>query len=229
MTRCLAVMNFRFAREVLFALGCVGMVLALSDCALTSKAEFVTLRYFAPEIGAAQPAGVAPRTEGVAMDPASASLLRLGRVSSGSNLRERIAYRTAANESAYYEDLRWTERPEVFVRRKLGQSLFEVHGFRRAITGEAPTLEVEVIGFEELRLTVGRKVQIQLLVTLYRDNGVVFERTFTVDRPVAGVHPKIEDVVFAMATALDVAVDQVALTARRVLLENRDSAAASAL
>ncbi len=181
-----------------------------SGCALTSKADVVNIRYFSPEV-------VKPRLTGAdATAPSapaqnSAVEVRLGRVSSGPNLRERIAYRDAAYELGYYDDWRWTERPETFVRRELGRSLFEGHGFHRVLGGSAPTLDVEVIAFDDLRLPGGRAARVQLKVILFEDTGVVFEDTITVDRPVSAAKPKIEDVVAAMAAALDAAAEQVAV------------------
>jgi len=196
-----------------FILGLVmltsAVVAGTSGCALTSKADVVNIRYFSPEV-------VRPRLTGADAAPAPTSPndaveVRLGRVSSGPNLRERIAYRDAAYELGYYEDWRWTERPETFVRRELGRSLFESHGFRRVLGGAAPTLEVEVIAFDDLRLSTGRAARVQLKVILFEDTGVVLEETITVDRPVAGDKPRIEEVVAAMAQALDAASEQVAV------------------
>jgi len=176
-----------------------------AGCALTSKADVVPIRYFSPEV-------VKPRLTGAdaSTAPNDAVEVRLGRVSSGPNLRERIAYRDAAYELGYYDDWRWTERPETYVRRELGRTLFEERGFRRVLGGSAPSLEVEVIAFDDLRLASGRAARVQLKVILFEDSGVVYEDTFTIDRPVAGDKPKIEDVVAAMAAALDLAAEQIA-------------------
>lgn len=195
----------------------------VTACALLSKSEFAEIRYFSPE-------RATPRTSsaGPAVAPASGAAkkpvrLRLGRVSSGRNLRERIAYRGAAYELGYYRDLRWTERPEAYVERALGRSLFEVHGLRRVLSGTAPTLEVEVIAFDELRLPKIRAARIQLKLMLYDDTGAVLDDTLTVDRPVAGETPEIEDVVAAMANALDAAADQTTLRVQMALAASRSS------
>ena len=186
---------------------CSVAVAGTSGCALTSKADVANIRYFSPEV-------VRPRltgADGSAPGPATGAVeVRLGRVSSGPNLRERIAYRDAAYELGYYADWRWTERPETFVRRELGRTLYEGHGFHRVLGGAAPTLDVEVIAFDDLRLPTGRAARVQLKVILFEDAGVVFEDTITVDRPVPGGAPKIEDVVAAMATALELASEQAA-------------------
>jgi cholesterol transport system auxiliary component len=180
-----------------------------TGCALTSKAEVVDIRYFSPEqikprlsSGDASMAPAAPA-------PNHALEVRLGRVTSGPNLRERIAFRDDAFELGYYEDRRWTERPETFVRRSLGRTLFEEKGFHRAMGGDAPTIEVEVIAFDELKLASGHAARVQLKVVLTGDRDVLFEETLTVDRPVNGAKPKFEDVIAAMADALDGACEQI--------------------
>lgn len=196
-------------------------VTAASGCALLSKSEIVEVRYFSPEHANVKPTVAQPRvtpTEAVSDGPIE---VRFGRVSSGANLRERIAYRNAAFELGYYEDLRWVERPETYVRRELGRALFERHGFRRVLKGASPVLDVEVTAFDDLRLNATRAARIQLKLMLYEDRGVIFEDTLTVDRPVAGENPKIEDVVAAMAVALDAAAEQVALKVENALATRR--------
>ena len=208
-------MTCSIGKTLLEVLWVASVALAVNACALTSKAEVVDVRYFNPEridprIDRAAPAA-APQTTIPTLR------LRLGRVSSGPNLRERIAYRNSAYELGYYEDLHWTERPEVYVRREFGRSLFETHALRRVLTGAAPTLDVELIAFDEVRLKASRVARIQLKVILYDDAGVIFEDTLTIDRPVTGENPTIEDVVAAMAIALDAASEQVALRVQQSL------------
>jgi cholesterol transport system auxiliary component len=199
----------------------VWLAAGAGGCALTSKANVVDIRYFSPE-------QVKPRltsadaSRALALPAPNAGLdLRLGRVSSGSNLRERIAFRDAAYELGYYENWRWTERPEAFVRRELGRKVFEEHGLHRVFGGAAPTLDVEVIAFDDLRLESGRAARVQLNVVLVADDGVLWEDTITVDRPVSVEKPKIEDVVAAMASALDEASEHVALTVQSLLARHR--------
>ena len=201
--------------------------LALSGCALTSKADLVETRYFSPE--QVKPRlNVADANAPAAAAPNGALEVRLGRVSSGPNLRERIAFRDAAYELGYYEDWRWTERPETFVRRELGRTLFEEKGMHRILGGASPTLEVEVISFDDMRLKTGRSARVQLKVILYEDNGVIWEDTLTVERPVSGDKPKIEDVVAAMAAALDGAAEQVSEKVQSALLAKRAAAPVAA-
>jgi cholesterol transport system auxiliary component len=200
------------------ALCALGGVFGTSACALTSKADLVETRYFSPEhVKAGGDDAKAPP----APAPNAALELRLGRVLSGSNLRERIAYRNAAYELGYYENLRWTERPEAYVRRELGRSLFEEHGLHRVLSGVAPSLDVEVIAFDDVRLATGRAARIQLKIILFEDNGVILEETLSVDRPVAGEKAKIEDVIAAMASALEAAAELVTLKVQAALVAHR--------
>lgn len=212
---------------IALALCAAGIAFGTSACALTSKADLVETRYFSPERVKPRLSGADPTAAPPASAPNGALRVRLGRVSSGPNLRERIAYRDAAYELGYYEDLRWSERPETYVRRELGRSLFEEHGLQRVLGGVAPTLDVEVIAFDDLRLKTGRAARVQLKVLLYEDNSVIFEDTLTVDRPVAGDKPKIEDVVAAMAAALDASAEQVTLKVRNALAAKRSATPAA--
>jgi cholesterol transport system auxiliary component len=194
-----------------------GLAAGTSACALTSKADLVTTRYFSPErvrprLDSAD-ATVAPRAAGT-----QGLALRLGRVSSGPNLRERIAYRDAAFEVGFYEELRWAERPEIYVRRAFSRALFEDHRLQRVLGGLAPTLEIEVLGFDDLRLKTGRAARVQLHFALYEDDSVLFEDTVTVDRAVAGDAPAFESVVASMSMALDAATEEVAVKVERALL-----------
>jgi cholesterol transport system auxiliary component len=174
-------------------------------CALTSKAEALTVRYYDPE-------SVAPVRLTSAGAP-TAPQIEIGRVSSGVNLREKIAYRTTAFEVGFYDDRRWTERPEVYVRRALARTLFEEHGFTRALAGQAPTLDVEVVAFEELRggaRSAGDVARVRLRVVLHDDRDALLEKTITVDRPVARGGEHFEAFARAMAEAMDAATHAIA-------------------
>jgi cholesterol transport system auxiliary component len=208
-------MTSSISNALLVVVTSASLALGTNACALTSKAEVVDVRYFNPERITSRINRTAPAATLQTAVPALQ--LRLGRVSSGPNLRERIAYRNSTYEQGYYEDLHWTERPEIYVRRELGRSLFETHALRRVLTGAAPTLDVELIAFDEVRLVASRVARIQLKLILYEDEGVLFEDTLTIDRPVTGEMPTIEDVVAAMAMALEAASEQVALRVEKSL------------
>jgi cholesterol transport system auxiliary component len=77
--------------------------------------------------------------------------LRPGQFESAAYLEERIAYRLSETELGYYDDRRWTELPEQFMRRELLFELFERRGLRHIVTGRAPMLDVELARFEYIR------------------------------------------------------------------------------
>jgi cholesterol transport system auxiliary component len=135
--------------------------------------------------------------------------VRLGRVSSGTNLRERIAHRDTEFEIAYYDELRWTERPEVYLRRALGRALFDRHALPHAQFGRALTLDAELIAFEEVRLPTLRAARIQLRWHLSDNERVVREQTVTMDRPLDSA-ARIEDMVAALAAVLETAAESIA-------------------
>ena len=92
----------RLARALL--LGCLA-----SGCALLTKADPLTPRYFS-----AEPSSVGPVTSGsvTADSSAPARELKLGRVTSASYLGERLVFRDSAYELGFYEARRWTEKTE---------------------------------------------------------------------------------------------------------------------
>ena len=88
----------------------------LAGCALTSKGEALTPRYFTPLVesdASAEPTPARPGAE-----------LRLGMVAPAAHIEQRIAYRVSDAELAYYDDRRWSAPPEELVRRALERELF---------------------------------------------------------------------------------------------------------
>lgn len=149
------------------------LLVALSlGCALTSKGEPLTPRYFSPTLG---PAAAEARRDAAPLE------LRIGRIEPAAHLEERIAYRVDESELAYYDDRRWTEPPEQFVRRALDSQLFEARSFRRVVSGAAPTLDVEVLSFEEVRGGGAPRARLGLLISLRDDRHALLERTITHD------------------------------------------------
>jgi cholesterol transport system auxiliary component len=146
---------------------------ALSGCALLGKSEPLVPRYFTPEYDG----------DAVAAPARSELQLRLGRVEGWSHLRERMAARNAAREFFYYEDRRWTERPEIYLRRALTRTLFEERGVVEALSGRAVTLEVELIAFEEIEQP--HRARMQAWLVLRDDRIGLLEETITVEQPVA--------------------------------------------
>ncbi len=188
----------------------------LEACALFGKSAPLDIRYYsaerapwsgppAPVLAAALgPAGTTPQN--AASGPAARATLRLGRVTSGDYLRERIAYRSSARELGYYETRRWTERPEAYLRRALASALFEERSLTRAVSGPAPTLEVELIEFDEQLAPVhAARVRARALLTDQRVSR--FEHTFSAEQPVDGRN--FERVASAMAAALDRCVEEI--------------------
>lgn len=188
------------------------LALASSGCALTSKGSALPVRWFDPEMATHTTTSAA----GAVVAPAQPFAVELGRVTSGAHLQEKIAYREAAFEVGFYDDKRWTERPEAYVRRALARTLFEERGIQRALAGQAPALEVEVLSFEELR---GRPptARIQLRILLHDHRAALLEQTITVDRAAPPGDESFEAFVHAMAQALDAAAEEVAREVERAL------------
>ncbi len=122
-------------------------VLALScvpACALTNKADPLNLRYFSPytpESRQRPERGVQPEVVTV----------RIESVEAAAHLTEPIAYRTSEPELAYYEDLRWTETPNVYLERAIGDALFADGTLRRGLTEGIYTVAVLLEAFDEIK------------------------------------------------------------------------------
>lgn len=192
---------------------------SLCGCAFFGKSEPLTPRYYTADV--ARPSGApsassAPRPE-----------LRLGAVLGGSHLRERIAYRTGPHELGFYEQRRWTERPEVYVRRALAQALYEQRGLVQVVSGLAPTLEVELISFDELQKP-SHAVRIEARVTLLDGRSVRLARVFTAEQPVQGEADDFAKVPDAMSEALTRIVDEIAERVVAELPAKQASASAEA-
>jgi cholesterol transport system auxiliary component len=172
-------------------------VASTCGCALLSRGSAVDVRWFTPDQAHA-PVGNAEMQPG--------RELRLGRVISGSAVGLRIAFGDGLYEVGYYDSRRWTERPEHYVRRALDRALFEGGGFRRALTGDAPSLDVDVLEFQEVKVPTTHAARLTLHVVLSTDR-VLLERTVTVSEPAAG---DFEAFVAAMAIALEASTAEIA-------------------
>jgi uncharacterized lipoprotein YmbA len=148
-------------------------LLLLPGCALTNKAQSNFPRYFSPALP-----HVAPLAQRSGVE------LRLGRVSAGAHLREKMAYRSSTYEVGFYDDLLWTEKPAEYLRRALSQVLFEEQGLRSIVSGAAPVLDVELVSFEELRVPQPAAL-VRLTFVLRNERTVLLEQTLTVERPLA--------------------------------------------
>jgi cholesterol transport system auxiliary component len=191
-------------------------ILALSPqigCALFLKSDPFVPRYFSPETATTSASPIAP----------SGLELRLGRVNAADYLRDRIVFRDSAYEVGYYEERRWTETPESYVRRELGRALFDRRGVRQIMYGAGSTLDVDVIAFEEVRgpAHVGR---VELTYVVVGDRTVQFAHSITVERPIANTTASAaaDSIVQALGRAL---VDAVEIVAEGTCKELRVEAA----
>jgi cholesterol transport system auxiliary component len=196
-------------RKARCAVMAVAASLSVSSCALLTKSDPVEPRYYTPEpLRAAEDR----RPPAARPDPHPAVRLRLRAVNAGIHLKQRIVYRESPTELGFYEERRWAELPEDYLRRLLAESLFEAHGVQRVVAGPAPTMEVELAAFEEVRhpRRVGR---VQIVFLLHDGNVVRLEETVTVERPItagAGDEDASADAaVRALSEALGVAVEQI--------------------
>ncbi|WP_438022020.1 ABC-type transport auxiliary lipoprotein family protein [Sorangium sp. So ce233] len=170
------------------------LLLAVPGCALTSKAEPLTVRYFTPRWEASSRAPDRGSADG--------PRLRLGRISSSSHLRNRIVYRSSDVEVAMYEDRRWTEKPEEYVRRALARALFEERPLVQAVSGGGPALDIELLAFDEVHRRGGRAARVTLHYAVQDDRTVLDTRSMTVDVEVRGDIEDPENMAAAMGAAL---------------------------
>lgn len=162
-----------------------GLLLAaagpLGGCALTGRGKSIEPRYFSADI--APP--TAPRSDhapAVASAGDESMMLRLGRIRSGGDLKEEIVYRTSAHELGFYEEYRWAERPEEYLRRGLVQSLYTERGLKQSLVSAAPTLDVELLSFEEVRGSQPQ-ARVAVMAALHDERVVRYFRTIEVQRP----------------------------------------------
>lgn len=175
---------------------------ALSACSLTSNAPPLDVAYFTVDV----PQTTTTRSAELGATPVK---IALGRVRSSSFLRNRIVYRQTNDALGEYERWRWTEYPEVYVRRSLAHSLFDDGRFVQSLGRDVPTLDVELIAFEEVRRNGARAARVQLAYRLHVDDRVLASDTVTVERP-APTEGGIPPVVEALERALDQATSRIA-------------------
>lgn len=186
--------HFTVAWLFCFALG-------LNGCALLSKGEVPMRRYFSPALPtSSSPAGL----------PRSTAELRLGRVTAGVYIAERIMFRESAHEVGFYDDRLWTEKPEAYLRRGLSRVLFEEQGLRSVVRGAGPTLDVELLNFEEVKAPA-HLARVKVAFALSDERVVLLQQTLSVERPIAASSPETEAsaVAQAMGEALSQAVYEI--------------------
>ena len=178
------------------------VAVAHGGCALTSKADAQSARMFSVERQTKAPE--LPEPEGAPLE------LRLGQVDAASHLEERITYRLHGAELAYYDDRRWTEEPEQYVRRALERELFERRHIRRVVSGASATLDVELTAFEELRGPPAR-VRLALSYTLHDARQSSLERSLVIERALTDTAEpdRAQQVAAALAIALTDAVSEI--------------------
>jgi cholesterol transport system auxiliary component len=175
---------------------------ALASCALTSKGDALYPRFFSPE--------PEPKAREIPAPAGPPLELRLGQVEAASYLEQRISYRVRESELAYYDDRRWTEAPENYLRRALAREFFERRHVRRVVSGRGATLDVELTAFEELRGPPA-KVRLGLRYTVHEHGQSSLERSLVVERPLPTTEESdpARQVAAALALALAQAVTQV--------------------
>lgn len=194
-----------WSRPVMVATLALLAVVSTLGCALLGKADMLGTRYFEPELPRPEAATKATVT------PAGAPMeLRLGRVTASAYLRNRLVYRTSSVELGAYEDRQWTERPEEYLRRAVAIALFDVRGIRHVLSGDSPTLDVELAAFEELRHGDRSTGRVTIRYALRDPSSVWMTDSITVDRATKQGSRQPEDVVAAIAAALASAAGAVA-------------------
>lgn len=136
--------------------------------------------------------------------------LRLRSVESAAAIERRVLWRLSEVEIGYAGSEQWTELPMVYVEQALRRELFEARGLSRAHDPDAPTLDVFLRRFEEIREEEQHQVRVTLTLSLAdgRTQRGLVERTVEVVRPVS--EESVEAMARAMGGALDDAVRQVA-------------------
>lgn len=180
----------------------LSLALALNGCALLSKGEVPVRRYFSPDL----PVSSTPPSE-----QHSTSELRLGRVTAGAAIAERIMFRESEHEVGFYDDRIWTQKPDQYLRRGLTRVLFEEKGLRSVMRGAAPTLDVELINFEEVKKPQ-HVARVKIAFALSDERVVSLQQTLTVERPIPeGDHDgEASAVAQAMGEALRDALNDIA-------------------
>lgn len=191
----------------------------MAGCALLSKTDPMEVRYFE---AVEKPAQQASGSE-------NGPRLRLGLVKAASHLDRRMVSRRGAHELSYHELLRWTERPEEYLRRSLLRDLYEQAGFTRVVSGPAPTLDVELIAFEELEQNGQRRGRIELQAVLHDERVQLAQETISIETKVDdAAGDKAEALVAALGEALGLATKRVTERTRQVLAAGRDERGAAA-
>ncbi|NUO54646.1 MAG: hypothetical protein HOV80_37885 [Polyangiaceae bacterium] len=178
--------------------GCTG-------CALMSKAESLDVRYFAPEVP--EP----PRE--VRVQPAAADgqalAVRVGRMSASAHLRKYLVYRSTPVELRMDMSRWWAEAPEDYLQRAIVDALFVEHPVQQALSASVPTLDCELLAFEQVTDKKQQKARVSVRFALHDQVRVLAAGTLTVDRALHEADDP-EELAKALGGALEEATDQVA-------------------
>lgn len=159
-------------------------------------------RYFVP------PSALAGGDDPPADPAPTARPVRLRRVRAVGYLGEQIAWRGGDLGRGLYEQRRWTEFPSRYVERAMAEALDRTPGVRRVGTGHVPTLDLELMSFDEV-LAPAHEADVEVVAALRNANQtLVFQRAFTAQRPIADAEPA--SAAAAMGAALDDVVRQIA-------------------
>ncbi|MBL9037601.1 MAG: membrane integrity-associated transporter subunit PqiC [Archangium sp.] len=148
-------------------------MLLLNACALFSKGEVPTRRYYTPTLTTSPSSAVVH----------SHAELRLGRITAGAAIGERIMFRQSPQEVGFYEDRVWTEKPQAYLQRELTRVLFEELGLRNVMRGAGPTLDVELLTFEEV-LAPRHLGRVTVTFSLSDERVVSMQETMSIERPI---------------------------------------------
>jgi len=195
----------------------LALVLVLSGCvsggALTAKSEPVAIRLFSPEDA------TVTTTTSASAPTTDAPKIRLGRVTSSTSLRARIVHRDSPYEVGMYETFRWTDNPDVFVRRAIARALFDDGRAQQAVTGNAPTLDVDVVSFEVDRAKKQRAGRVELRWELRDETRVLASGVARSEHDAAS--PSMEGIVAAIAAAMNEASGEIAHKTIDSLMQRR--------
>jgi cholesterol transport system auxiliary component len=200
-------------------IACAIMASVAPGCALLSKGDPGAARFFSLEREPDRPGATLAVASGSRGDPVE---LRVGRVTGAPHLEERLVFRGSAYEINYYRERRWTEPPELCLKRLLERMLFEKRGLRHVVGGAGPTLDVQLTAFDEIRFPQ-RLARVQVIASLHDERLVLWEETLTVDRLVVeeGNGDLALETVEALGEAMQTAVDRVADSVVRELEARR--------
>src|SRR5262245_61667116 len=191
------------------------LAVVLAGCLFRDPTES---RFFRPEAATLHGGDVEPRSE-------SSVAIRLRPVRGTPFLRERIVWRQSEVEYGFYEERRWSELPASYVQRALETALRQTPGLRLTDDLRAPTLQVDLVAFEEV-LTPMHVAAVSLQVSLRDRDRRLLDRIFTAESPIASDAPS--ETAIAMGRALDDVVVRVATAVHAALRPQRRTKSAAA-